>query len=141
MEELVEFKIRNYQKYNVKIFSMTYLKETLSTDPVMFNIFIEKYKSYIIENSGCFLFVDSRNVKNVDFEYLWSKVSDIVKLDELAKKHLCGTVYIVNNPFFKTMGNSIFKIYPPVVPTKICKDNEESMKFMNSVLEKKNKKK
>ena len=141
MDQLVEFKLRNYPKYNIKILCMTYLQETLSTNKEYFDLFLETYKNYMLDNCGCFLFVDSRNVKNVDFEYIWSKIGDIIKLDDIARKNLSGTVYLVNNSFFRLMANSIFKIYAPVVPTRICKDNDEAMKFMNSILDKKDKKK
>lgn len=64
----------------------------------------------------------------------------ISKLDELARQYLLGTVYIISNSFFKTMGNSIMKVYKPVVPTKICNDNKEGIEFMNHILSQLNKK-
>ena len=91
-------------------------------------------------NQALFLVVNSKEIKNVDFSYVWSKMGAISKLDDLAREYLLGTVYIINNVFFKTAGNSIMKVYEPVVPTKICSDNKESIEFMNDTLSKLNKK-
>ena len=34
---------------------------------------------------------------------------------------------------FKNMGNTIFKMYPPVVPVRICDENKEAIKFLENV--------
>lgn len=142
LEEFVEFKVKKYSKYNTNLLYLTYIKETLTTDPELFDKFIEKYKKTLIQagEDKLFLIVNSREVKNVDFSYIWSKMGMISKLDELARQYLLGTVYIISNSFFKTMGNSIMKVYKPVVPTKICNDNKEGIEFMNHILSQLNKK-
>ena len=142
LEDYVEFKVKKYSKFGVNILYMTYLKEVLTTDPKLFDQFIEKYKETLISigEKESFLVVNSKEVKSVDFTYIWSKMDAIAKLDDLARQYLVGTVYIINNTFFKTMGNSIMKVYKPVVPTKICNDNKEGIEFMNNVLSELNKK-
>ncbi len=142
LEDYVEFKVKKYSKFGVNILYMTYLKEVLTTDPKLFDQFIEKYKETLISigEKESFLVVNSKEVKSVDFTYIWSKMDAIAKLDDLARQYLVGTVYIINNTFFKTMGNSIMKVYKPVVPTKICNDNKEGIEFMNNVLSQLNKK-
>ena len=142
LEDFVEFKVKRYSKFGSNIVYITYLKENLTTDPELFDEFIKKYKETLMDSSekNTFLVVNSRDVKTVDFSYVWSKMDAISKLDELARQYLVGTVYIINNTFFKTMGNSIMKVYKPVVPTKICNDNKEGIKFMNNILSKLNKK-
>ena len=142
LEDYVEFKIKKYSKYNINILYISYIKETLTTDPKLFDEFIEKYKQ-MLQQSGpknTFLIVNTRDVKNVDFSYVWSKMDIITKLDKLAVQYLIGTVYIISNQFFKTAGNSIMKVYKPVVPTKICNNNQEGMVFMNDLLSKLDKK-
>ena len=142
LEDFVDFKVKKYSKYNSNIIYLTYVKETLSTDPELFDKFIEKYKK-TLEDTGeknAFLVVNSKEIKSIDFSYVWSKMVAIAKLDELARQYLVGTVYIINNTFFKTMGNSIMKVYKPVVPTKICNDNKEGIEFMNNTLCELNKK-
>lgn len=142
LEDFVDFKVKKYSKYNSNIIYLTYVKETLSTDPELFDKFIEKYKK-TLEDMGeknAFLVVNSKEIKSIDFSYVWSKMGAIAKLDELARQYLVGTVYIINNTFFKTMGNSIMKVYKPVVPTKICNDNKEGIEFMNDTLCELNKK-
>ena len=142
LEDFVEFKVKKYSKYNTNIVYLTYIKETLTTDPVLFDEFIEKYKKTLSEigEKNAFLVVNSKEIKNIDFSYVWSKMGAIAKLDDLAREYLIGTVYIINNTFFKTMGNSIMKVYKPVVPTKICNDNKEGIEVMNSILSELNKK-
>jgi hypothetical protein len=142
LEDYVEFKVKKYSKFDVNIVYITYLKEVLTTDPKLFDQFIEKYRETLISTGEkkAFLVVNSKEVKSVDFTYIWSKMDVIAKLDELARQYLVGTVYIINNSFFKTMGNSIMKVYKPVVPTKICNDNKEGIEFMNKVLDQLNKK-
>ena len=39
----------------------------------------------------------------------------------------------------KTFVNSVFQVYPPVIPTKICNTNEEGMEFIVNVIKKKRK--
>tara|TARA_R110001592_G_scaffold18816_17_gene77885 strand:- start:10431 stop:10871 length:441 start_codon:yes stop_codon:yes gene_type:complete len=142
LEDFVEFKVKKYSKFQSNIVYITYLKETLTTDPELFDEFIKKYRESLI---GCgekntFLVVNSKEIKSIDFTYVWSKMDVISKLDDLARQYLAGTAYIINNVFFKTMGNSIMKVYKPVVPTKICNDNKEAIEFMNNVLSQLNKK-
>jgi len=142
LEDYVEFKIRKYSKYNTQIIYLTYLKETLSTSPYLFDLFLKKYRETLKETGvkKGFLVVNSKEIKNVDFSYVWSKMGAISKLDDLAREYLLGTVYVIDNVFFKTAGNSIMKVYKPVVPAKICSDNKESIEFMNNTLSKLNKK-
>ena len=142
LEDYVEFKVKKYSKYNSTIVYITYIKETLTTDPELFDQFIDTYKKTLesVEEKNAFLVVNSKEIKNIDFSYVWSKMGAIAKLDELAREYLVGTVYIINNTFFKTMGNSIMKVYKPVVPTKICNDNKDGIDFMNKVLSELNKK-
>ena len=142
LDDFVEFREKRYSKFESNIVYITYLKETLTTDPKLFDEFINKYKQ-ILTGSGekkAFVVVNSKEIKSVDFSYVWSKMDAISKLDELARQYLVGTVYIINNTFFTTMGNSIMKVYKPVVPTKICNDNKEGIEFMNNVLSQLNKK-
>ena len=114
----------------------------MNTNPEIFESFLQTYKKSLEEvgEKKGFLVVNSKEIKNVDFTYIWSKMGAIAKLDDLAREYLVGTVYIIKNTFFKTMGNSIMKIYKPVVPTKICNDNKESIEFMNDTLSKLDKK-
>ena len=142
LNDYVEFTIKKYSTYNTNIIYLTYLKDTLTTSPQLFDAFLKKYKESLekIGPKSGFLVVNSKEINSVDFSYIWSKMGAIAKLDNLAREYLVGTVYIINNTFFKTMGNSIMKVYVPVVPTKICSDNKESIEFMDSTLSKLNKK-
>lgn len=142
LRDFVEFKVKKYSKFETNIVYITYLKETLTTDLELFDKFIKEYKETLISccEKKAFLIVNCKEIKSVDFSYVWSKMDTISKLDELARQHLVGTVYIINNTFFKTMGNSIMKVYKPVVPAKICNDNKEGIEFMNNVLSQLNKK-
>ena len=46
----------------------------------------------------------------------------------------------MNSPVIKGMGNSIMRIYKPVVPTKFCDNNQEGFNFLMDVYSKKDKK-
>ena len=113
LEDYVEFKIKKYSKYDIEIIYLTYIQETLNTDPEIFESFLQKYKKSLEEvgKKKGFLVVNSKEIKNVDFTYIWSKMGAIAKLDDLAREYLVGTVYIIKNTFFKTMGNSIMKLF------------------------------
>jgi hypothetical protein len=76
-------------------------------------------------------------LKSIDFEYVWKKIPEVVTLDDTVKKCITGIVYMINNNFFKLMSNAVFKIYKPVVPTKICNENKDCLIFMKNILDKK----
>ena len=71
LEDFVEFKVRKYSKYSTNIIYLTYIKETLTTDPVLFDQFIEKYKKTLADlgEKNAFLVVNSKEIKNIDFSY------------------------------------------------------------------------
>lgn len=137
LDDYVEFKVKYFKKYDIKILCITYLKEILVIEDDIFYKFLDKYKNSMIENKKCFLFVESRNIKSINFSDIISKANDIALLDPVARETLHGVVYFINNPFFKSMGNNIMKLYKPAVDTKICNDNEEAMEFCKNILNKK----
>ena len=133
LEDYVEFKIKKFKKLDKNIICLTYLKETLTINDDLLKLFIKKYVKVITENPESFLIIEARNIKNIDFNNILDKIDVFKKLDKIVEKYIYCIVYLINNTIFKNMGNTIIKMYPPVVPVRICDENKEAIKFFENV--------
>lgn len=140
MDKEINFQIKNHKKLNTKIIFITYLKQTLSTDEKLLELALKEWERLIIENSKCVIIVDTRILKSVSYEYLWSKLDRITQMDTIIKSNVICIVYLINNKLFKVMANSIMSIYKPVTKIRLSNCIEDGMKFINSVCPKKEEK-
>ena len=77
-------------------------------------------------------------MEEVPLTLIWSKISKYaIEIDKVARINLCCSVIYISNKTTKTFVNSILQVYKPVAPTKLCTTNEEGMKFIMSVIERK----
>ena len=95
----------------------------------------------MIKNPGCVSFIDLRIVEKFPITLAWNKVNSFAtEIDPVARKNLFASVIFVSGQSMKTFVNSIFQVYPPTVPTKICNSNEEAMEFVVQIINKRAKK-
>jgi len=132
MEQEISFQIKNHKKINTKIIFITYLKEKLSRDENLLELALKEWERLIIENSKCIVIIDTRSLKSVSYEYLWSKLDRITQMDTIIKSNVICIVYLINNKIFKVMANSIMSIYKPVTKIRLSNSIEDGMKFINS---------
>lgn len=131
MDKEISFEIKNHKKLNRKIIFITYIKEVLSTDEKILDSVLEKYTSTISENKGCIVIVDTRQLKKVSLEYVWSKLHKVRNIDQCIKQNVFYVFYLINSKFIKVAINSMLSVYKPVTKTKLLNSVEETMKFLN----------
>tara|TARA_R110001592_G_scaffold207803_4_gene458782 strand:- start:130 stop:564 length:435 start_codon:yes stop_codon:yes gene_type:complete len=132
MEQEISFQIKNHKKLNTKIIFITYLKEKLSRDENILELALKEWERLIVENSKCIVIIDTRSLKSVSYEYLWSKLDRITQMDTIIKSNVICIVYLINNKIFKVMANSIMSIYKPVTKIRLANSIEDGMKFINT---------
>ena len=138
MDQYIDFKIKNFTKYNKKIACFSSTVKKIPSDENLFHQVMEKYKTVLEENPGIITFIDARLVEEVPLALIWSKISKYaIEIDKIARKNLYCSVIYISNKTTKTFINSVLQVYKPVAPTKLCTTNEEGMKFAVSVIEKK----
>jgi hypothetical protein len=138
MDQYIDFKIKNFTKYNKKIACFSSKVKKIPPDENLFHQVMEKYRTVLKENPGIITFIDVRLVEEVPLTLIWSKISKYaIEIDKVARINLCCSVIYISNKTTKTFVNSILQVYKPVAPTKLCTTNEEGMKFIMSVIERK----
>ena len=141
MDQYVEVKIKNFAKYNKKIICFSSKGKEIPNNGELAERVVQKYKELLIQNPGCVTFIDLRIVEKFPITLAWNKVNVIAaEIDPIARKNLFASVIFVSGQSMKTFINSIFQVYPPVIPTKICNSNEEAMEFVVQVINKRAKK-
>lgn len=142
MDEYVEVKVKNFAKHDKKIICFSSKGKEIPNNEELANSLVKKYSELLQANPGCITFIDLRIVEKFPITLAWSKVNLIAKeIDPIARKNLFASAIFVSGKQMKTFVNSIFQVYPPVIPTKICNTNEEAMEFVVNVIQKKEKKK
>ena len=138
MDQYIDFKIKNFSKYNKKIACFSSKVKKIPSDENLLHQVMEKYRTVLEENPGIVTFIDARLVEEVPLTLIWSKISKYaVEIDKVAKKNLYCSVIYISNKTTKTFVNSVLQVYKPVAPTKLCNTNEEGMKFVVNVIERK----
>ena len=141
MDQYVEIKIKNFAKYNKKIICFSSKGKEIPNNGELAEKIVQKYKDLLTENPGCVTFIDLRIVEKFPITLAWNKVNVFAnEIDPIARKNLFASVIFVSGQSMKTFVNSIFQVYPPVIPTKICNSNEEGMEFVVQVINKRAKK-
>lgn len=141
MDQYIEIKIKNFAKYNKKIICFSSKGKEIPNNGELAERLVQKYKELLIQNPGCVTFIDLRIVEKFPITLAWNKVNVFAaEIDPIARKNLFASVIFVSSQSMKTFVNSIFQVYPPVVPTKICNSNEEAMEFVVQVINKRAKK-
>ena len=141
MDQYVEIKIKNFAKYNKKIICFSSKGKEIPNNGELAEKIVQKYKDLLIQNPGCVTFIDLRIVEKFPITLAWNKVNVFAnEIDPIARKNLFASVIFVSGQSMKTFVNSIFQVYPPVIPTKICNSNEEGMEFVVQVINKRAKK-
>jgi len=141
MDQYVEIKIKNFAKYNKKIICLSSKGKEIPNNGELAEKIVQKYKDLLIQNPGCVTFIDLRIVEKFPITLAWNKVNVFAsEIDPVARKNLFASVIFVSGQSMKTFVNSIFQVYPPVIPTKICNSNEEAMEFVVQVINKRAKK-
>ena len=125
MDQYVEIKIKNFSKYNKKIICFSSKGKEIPNNGELAERLVQKYKELLIQNPGCVTFIDLRIVEKFPITLAWNKVNVFAnEIDPIARKNLFASVIFVSGQSMKTFVNSIFQVYPPVIPTKICNSNE-----------------
>ena len=120
MEEVIEFKIKNFSKYGKKIACFSSKVKKIPSDEKIFQQVMELYKKTLEENPGIITFIDTRLVEEVPLPLIWRKIGKYaIEIDKVARKNLYCSVVYVSNTTMKTFINSVFQVYKPVVPTKL----------------------
>ena len=141
MDQYIEIKIKNFAKYNKKIICFSSKGKEIPNNGELAERIVQKYKELLIQNPGCVTFIDLRIVEKFPITLAWNKVNVFAnEIDPIARKNLFASVIFVSGQSMKTFVNSIFQVYPPVIPTKICNSNEEAMEFVVQVINKRAKK-
>lgn len=141
MDQYVEVKVKNFAKYNKKIICFSSKSKEIPNNGELAEEVVQKYKELLIQNPGCVTFIDMRIIEKFPITLAWNKVNVFAtEIDPVARKNLFANVIFVSSQSMKTFVNSIFQVYPPVVPTKICNTNEEAMEFVVQVINKRTKK-
>ena len=141
MDQYIEIKIKNFAKYNKKIICFSSKGKEIPNNGELAERVVQKYKDLLIQNPGCVTFIDLRIVEKFPITLAWNKVNVFAnEIDPIARKNLFASVIFVSGQSMKTFVNSIFQVYPPVIPTKICNSNEEAMEFVVQVINKRAKK-
>tara|TARA_R110002126_G_C10405977_1_gene496265 strand:+ start:400 stop:828 length:429 start_codon:yes stop_codon:yes gene_type:complete len=141
MDQYVEIKIKNFAKYNKKIICFSSKGKEIPNNEELSEKVVQKYKELLIKNPGCVSFIDLRIVEKFPITLAWNKVNSFAtEIDPVARKNLFASVIFVSGQSMKTFVNSIFQVYPPTVPTKICNSNEEAMEFVVQIINKRAKK-
>ena len=141
MDQYVEIKIKNFAKYNKKIICFSSKGKELPNNPELAEKIVQKYKEMLEKNPGCITFIDLRIIEKFPITLAWNKVNVFSTIiDPVARKNLFASVIFVSGQSMKTFINSIFPVYPPVIPTKICNSNEEAMEFVVQVIQRREKK-
>ena len=141
MDQYVEIKIKNFAKYNKKIICFSSKGKELPNNPELAEKIVQKYKEMLEKNPGCITFIDLRIIEKFPITLAWNKVNVFSTIiDPVARKNLFASVIFVSGQSMKTFINSIFQVYPPVIPTKICNSNEEAMEFVVQVIQRREKK-
>jgi len=141
MDKYVDIKVKNFAKYNKKIYFLVAKEETIPNDPNLLDHAILKYRDILKENPGIIAFIDFRIVESFPVSLLWSKANTYAaELDPLVRKSLYCSCVFVSRPSVKIFINSILQVYPPVRPLKVCNTNEEGMRFAEEIIKKISKK-
>jgi hypothetical protein len=141
MDKYVDIKVKNFAKYNKKIYFFVAKEKTIPNDPNLLDQVVLKYRDVLKENPGVITFIDFRMVENFPVSLLWTKANTYAaELDPIARKSLYCSCVFVSRPTVKTFINSILQVYPPVRPLKVCNTNEEGMRFAEEIIKKISKK-
>ena len=141
MDDYVEIKVKNFSKYNKKIYFLIAKEKTIPNDGKLIDEIFVKYRDILVKNPGVITFVDFRIVESFPIPLIWSKANAYAgELDPIARKCLYSSCVFVSGPAVKTFVNSILQVYPPVRPLKVCNTNEEGMKFTEEIIKKISKK-
>ena len=141
MDKYVEVKVKNFAKHNKKIVCFSAKEKEIPNDGELAESIVGKYKEMLEKHPGCITFIDIRIVEKFPVTLAWNKINVFAaEIDPVARKNLFASVIFVSNQSMKIFINSVFQVYPPVIPTKLCSSNEEGMEFVVGVIQKKNKK-
>jgi hypothetical protein len=141
MDQYVEIKVKNFAKYNKKIICLSSKSREIPNNEKIAEEVVSKYKELLIKNPGCITFIDLRIVEKFPITLAWNKVNVFAaEIDPVARKNLFASVIFTSGTAMKTFVNSVFQVYPPVIPTKICNTNEEGMEFVVNIIKRREKK-
>ena len=141
MDRYVEIKVKNFAKYNKKIYFFIAKEKNIPNNGELIEEIVEKYRDILTNNPGVITFIDFRIVESFPISLIWNKANGYAgELDPLARKNLFSSCVFVSGPAVKTFVNSILQVYPPVRPLKVCNTNEEGMRFTEEIIKKISKK-
>lgn len=126
-----EIKIKNHKKHNKKIMFVIF-EDCDVTDGAKLDKLIDEYHTIIRENKGISIIADARGIKSFSKTLAFSKAGILAKHDDLIRANVSSTAILLDSPILKLLLDSVMKVYTPVVPTKVAKDNSDAMEYVIS---------
>jgi hypothetical protein len=139
LDDFIKIEVKLYKKLNKKIIGLTYLKNFFEIDEKLFQKFYTFYEKLIKENIDSFIIVDARNIGSVPLSKIpLEKLKRLRELDNIVEKNIISICYIVKGIIIKNTINCIIKLFPSVIPIKVCSETTECFEFLETVIKNKN---
>ena len=133
MSKYCDITIKNHKKYDKKIVFLIF-KECYIDDSQEIDAIAKNYHKIIEENKGISSVIDGRNVKGCSKTLAFTKAKGLSKYEAIVKENLSCMSIILDNPVIKMLLDTVTKVQPFVVPTKVVKENKDAMDFIISNL-------
>jgi hypothetical protein len=129
MSEYADMTIKSHKKYGIKIVFLIF-KECHIDNGDKLSDLVTKYHKIIEDNKGIYSVIDTRGVNGFSKTLAFSKAKTLKKYETMVEKNLLSMSILIDNYLLEILVNTISKIHPFVVPTKISKTNKGAMDFI-----------
>ena len=134
MSSLITFSLKKNKMKNYNVLFIKINSPNLMCDNNTADLYLNKFKEYIIENPGLMLIYDIRLVENINKKLMWEKASSLVSFNDIAKKNIKATAVISNSKLIVGIIKTISKVHPFVTPIKFVNNNKDALNFIESYL-------
>ena len=133
MDDLVKFRFVKNDKGRY-ILTLTFSEHNFSMqdEPIGKEV-IAKYGKIITKYSDLYIIMDTRNMKSVAVGLGWNLITDLIKLNDVARKNIKRVaILMINKSIKKYVIDPLLCVYDFVVPTKFFEHNEGAMEYVQS---------
>ena len=129
MSDYADISIKSHKKYGIKIVFLIFKECHIDNGDKLTDLII-KYHKIIEDNKGIYSVIDSRGINGFSKTLAFSKAKTLKKYETMVINNLLSMSILIDNHLLKMLMDTVSKIHPFVVPTKISKTNKEAMEFI-----------
>ena len=123
MDKYMEIKVKLY-KEKYKLLCITFKESNINYAPEVVHQIVKKMREILTKGTDFYMLIDTRGISHIDKKLVAYTLNDIVK------GRIKKSCMIIQNSNIKLLSELILKVHKPVIPFKLCDNNQNAISFI-----------